>query len=598
MKVKPQLQLQRWIALSCLLGLLSLSWPGHAATRAWLSRESIGLGETTTLNIETDQGDVSSPDYAALGADFDVSDNTSSRQYQNVNGQASQRMLFAVALRPHRSGAVQIPSIPVGRERTQLLSLLVDDKVQAPAAAHGGQVAFIETEVDARRPYVQQAVSYTTRLYYRLMIRGGTLQPDPRQPDGASLRELPDTADYTRQVGGEVYRVFERRYLLIPERAGPLRIPGMHFSGEVLLDPLDRIMGADDRVEARSAPLDIQVQPLPANAPQPWLPLHNLILGYLQPPREARAGEATTVVLQATADGAIAAQMPALELGKVKGAQVFANPVQLQERFVDGRPQVLARRTFSVVPTDAGELRIQPPPLHWWDADAGLERTASVAALSIRVRPGKASATPAPGLPSPGAERDNTSNETSLQSRAAMWAVLAALCALTALVLLGWWLARRTRPASGSDTGDVASTRKDAGAGLPGAGANDVAGSQGATRSHGSGPSRDAAAPTLQQALSGGDLATIAQAWCAAAQPAVRDLDELRCRLRDPAQLQALEQLQRARWGGGDSADTLAQLRMALRDGVCWRTQASGTDPLLAPLYPENAPKPPKSGSD
>lgn len=567
----------------CVIAALLLAWvvvlPANAATRAWLSREDIGLGETTTLNIETDQGSVDSPDYAPLRGQFEVTDNTSSRQYQSVNGQSSQRLLFAVALRPYRAGMVQVPALQVGAERTQPLSLLVADRPQAPAATQGGAAVFIETELDTRRPYIQQAVAYTARFFYSVPIRGGVLQPEPRQPDGASLREVGDDVQYNRTINGVPYRVFERHYLLIPEKSGRLQLPVMRFQGDALLDPLDRMFGGDERIQARSAPMEIQVQPLPGNAPQPWLPLHGLSLSYQQAPRALRAGEAATVVLQAQADGASAAQMPALELGKVDGAQVFAEPVQLQERIVDGRPQATARRSFSIVPTRAGTLRIQPSALPWWDANAGQARVASVPPLSLQVEPGAAAAAANAGdqVVAPAA-----SGSPPVPRMPLRWAVLAGACALALLGLLGWWLWQRGRdraafPAPAA-VGGIARVPGNVGIGdvqpapaVAAAVANPV--------------------PSLAQALRAGDLSLIERAWCAAATPPVKDLDALRRLLADPAQIHALDLLQAARWGGGTSEAALEQLRIALRDGIRWKPPQERRRPLLQPLYPP-------SGSD
>ena len=54
--------------VASLLCNLALALPAHAATRAWLLPERIAVGDTTTLNVETDAGD--SPDFSVLQNDF------------------------------------------------------------------------------------------------------------------------------------------------------------------------------------------------------------------------------------------------------------------------------------------------------------------------------------------------------------------------------------------------------------------------------------------------------------------------------------------------------------------------------------------------
>ena len=197
----------RWNPISriawCLL-LAACAFAAQANTRAWLDRDRIAAGETVTLNIETDQATLDSPDYSPLTAQFDVSGNTSSRQFEMVNGTSTTRVLFAVALQPHRDGVIGIPALIVGRERTQPLSLTVTPAAAAPVS-HAGDAVFIEAEADAQSPFVQQAVGYVLRLYSAAPLVSGQLDQDP--PDGATMQRVGDDLQYTREIGGRRYTV-------------------------------------------------------------------------------------------------------------------------------------------------------------------------------------------------------------------------------------------------------------------------------------------------------------------------------------------------------------------------------------------------------
>src|SRR5690606_3617975 len=96
----------RW--LLCVL-LLVTGVAAHAQTRAWIDRDSIALGETLTLNVETDDAGAGAPDWSPLDKDFIVSGHSSSRQIEIVNGKRSARLLFGVALQPRREGLLTIP---------------------------------------------------------------------------------------------------------------------------------------------------------------------------------------------------------------------------------------------------------------------------------------------------------------------------------------------------------------------------------------------------------------------------------------------------------------------------------------------------------
>jgi hypothetical protein len=534
----------------------------QAQTRAWLDRDRIALGETATLNVETDQPGVDAPDYSPLLGDFALSGNSSSQQYESINGTSRSRTLYAVALQPKRDGVIGIPGLRIGSLRTQPLTLTVTPSSAVPA--HAGDAVFIEAETDAQEPYVQQAVGYTVRLYYAAPLISGQLDQDP--PDGASLQRVGDDAQFTRDMAGHRYTVVERHYLLLPERSGTLAIPGARFQGRGAGGFFDDLFGDGQReLRANGAPRFIHVRAIPANAPQPWLPLRALGLRYLATPQAARAGEALTVTIEASADGANAAQMPELQLqaGDARGgaAQIFPDPMQADETFRDGRPQVRIARKFSIVPAQAGGLRISGPRLQWWDVRAGLTRTASLPDLTVQVAPGVngfgTAPTAAVNANVPDASPDWI-RVPGVQGAVQPWALAAAVFALLWLATFMWGLHRRPHA--------VAAAAEDAAS-----------------------PPRVAPRGTLadlRRALDNGDLGDVSDALCAMATPVADDPDALRARLADPAQAAAIESLLRARWAGGDGVAARAALRSAFKQGPRWRAAEKTVEEPLPPLYP------------
>ncbi len=558
--------LMRLLSLSLpALSLLLMAFGVQAQTRAWLDRDRIAYGETATLNVETDQATVASPDFSPLLGDFTLSGNTSSRQFERINGRSSVRVLFAVALRPKRDGVLSIPALRVGARSTQPLALAVTPAAAAPAAARAGDMAFIEAETDAQEPYVQQAVGYVVRLYYATPLISGQL--DQPAADGASLQRIGQDLQYARDVGGRRYTVVERRFLLIPERSGTLTIPGATFEGRGAGGFFDEMFGDGQReLSANGAPRLLKIRAAPVNAPQPWLPLRGLTLRYLAAPQGARAGEAATVTVEATADGASGAQMPELQLQAGDGAQVFAEPPQIDETFDNGRPQAKLTRRFSIVPAREGTLRIPGPRLAWWDVRAGIARTASLPDLNLQVARGANGFGAAPAATTAATDASSAPGARDwvrvpgVQGAVRPWALGTVIFAALWLVTLMWGLQRRSDALA-------ARARVDA-ADAP-------------TTQEGAGTLRD-----LKQALDTGDLGDVADALCAMAKPPVADLDALRARLDDPAQATAVDQLQRARWADGDGSAARAALRAAFKSGPRWCKPASAPSEPLPPLYP------------
>lgn len=541
--------------LACILVLLlaSCAWPALAQTRAWLDRAQITYGETATLNIETSLR-VQQIDYRPLATQFDIAGQSVRRSYELVNGRSQAKSLFAVGIRPRGPGVLTVPALRVGATSTAALRLTVLPPSVQPAG--GDADAFVETVLDAAKPYVQQAVGMVVRLHVAVPLLSGQLDQD--EVPGASLQRIGEDIQYQREVGGRRYSVVERRFLLIPERSGPLVVPGARFNGQAVGGFFDNIFDDGRQPLSAAAPVKrLQVQPIPANAPQPWLPLHDLKLRYVQSPPAARVGEAAMVELEAIVDGARASQLPPFTLADNPDAQVFADPVQSDEQFIEGRPRTTLRRRIAIVPLKPGVLSLPGPRIEWWDAPQGVPRTAMLPPLQLQVAPGET----APGVSDAASttstpRRDGGSLDASASpstlARYAPWLLLA----IALIAAFAWWRSRGRAPATGE--GPVP---------LPAV----------------------ATPPTtsLAAALKQDDLAVIAHALCMEAGSKLDDLDAVRARLDDDAQRAAVERLQAARWGVGDPASALATLRRAFAKGARWRTPEAQPVPLLPPLYPE-----------
>lgn len=555
----------RRCAAMLLLWLPLMAW---AQPRAWLDRDRIAMGDTVTLNVQSDAG---APDFAPLRGDFDLSGQTSSRQVEWSNGSMQQRSLYGVALTPRRSGALTIPALQVGTAQTAPLRLQVD--AAAPVtAANGAAMAFIQTDVDDDTPYVQQSVGVVVRLFFASQLASGELIVDT--PAGASLQRVGDDRTDVRQVNGRRYNVVERRFLLIPERSGTLRLAGARFNGRSAGGFFDDFFGGGDgRMNATGADRTLQVQAQPAQAPQPWLPLQGLQLRYTSAPSTARTGEAATIVVEAIAEGATRAQftdLPIPDLGTA--AQVFAEPAQYEETFNGSTPRLKITRRYSVVPRQPGPLQVPGPRVSWWNVRDGSAQQARLPDLALTVSAGTGTAAPAapPPIDTDAALPDDDTRIAATDPIASgapsqPWPWIAAvigLALLWLLTLLWGWQRGRGGPSTRGATG------------LPGS-------PSGPEASEGRGSVAE-----LRRALDGEGFDQVEAQLCAMA--GVPRLEQVIARLGDPIQRRVLQDLQQVRWGGqGEPAPLRARLREAFRDGPHWSGSARSTDTGLAPLYPQ-----------
>ncbi len=544
-------------------GLLLCAGSAQAAVRAWLEPDRVSMGQTALLKVETDDPNAR-PDFSALATNFELRGQSSGTHISIVNGRRTMRILYSVALDALEPGVITIPALKVGNESTAALQLTVVPA--APGSAQNGDDIFIETEIGTTTPYVQQAVSYTVRLFYALPLIDGSLEAGT--PENASLSQVGADRRSTRDIGGRRYNVFERDLLLVPEQSGPLELPAARFRGHAQSTDMNAFFGGAREVNTVGKRIRLEVRPRPANAPSPWLPASTLTLARNAIPDSARAGEPLVVELTLTADGATAAQLPPLELPPVAGAQVFPEQPQSKDSVAAGQPVATLTRRFAIVPSREGQLTLPEVRVAYWNTRADKLDFARLEAVELRIEAG-ANLPPVAMAPAPSGVPANASlpvlpgTESMASDPAELrnWQMLSVLLAIGMGLALAWGWRRGTPSAPAV-----------------------------------SAPAADRAPPSnaaLRMALARSDLGDIAAALRASVQPAASNLGELRAQLADSAQTRALDNLERVLWAPGvgatDRSAVLAELRTAFKEGVrVAKPRADANTGGLPPLYPQH----------
>lgn len=536
--------------LGIVLVLLGLSGEAGAQVQASLDRSQLRLGEVANLSIRGGQpGDT--PDFAPLERDFLLYAPTLRRQSVLANGQFIVQVEHTIGIEPRHAGELVVPALRVGQHWTQPLLLQVDG-VEAGSSAAGSDapLVFVRTRLDSERPWVHQSVGVVVALYYATALASGELVQEA--PDGAGLQRVGEDRSDQAVVAGRHYNVVERRYLLLPERSGPLALPPARFRGRAADGGRGRLLAAQ-----QDPALQVEVQPQPASAPSPWLPLHGLRLAWTQVPQRAAAGQGFELELVAELDGASRAQLDTLPVPAAgPGYRLYPQATEVEERFDSERPLLRLRRRVVVVAAVPGTLQLPGIALDWWNVDSGQAERARLAPLSIAIGPAQPGPPLDPARPAAAAPAaPAAAGEGAGPLRWPWWGTGLLLLAGGALLAAG---ARRR----GRDT-----------LATPAAGAA-VAG--------------DAA---LERVLAEGSLQEIIDAL--AARAGVDGFAALLAALDDPQQRQALAAAEQAWWGrsGGDRVAARARLRRAFAAGPRCQDPlpAASVDPL-PPLYPPPSP--------
>jgi len=295
--------------------------------------------------------------------------------------------------------------------------------VALPAGAAEG--LFLEVALTPERPYVQQRVHYTVRVFRSGRLQTGVLLPP--EPEGVVVEPVGEPEERRVERDGRRYYVQVHRFLLLPQESGRIRIPPPVFSGR--------------QVFARGPARELVARPVPAGMEGDWwLPALDLTLSeqWSPPLGELRVGEAPRQSVTVTARGLTAAQLPEVARPAADGWRVYPAGQERTTRFEDGEP--VARRTWHRywVPERAGTLALPAATLSWWDTGTERVRHARLARRTLEVQ----AAGGAPSAPA-GTEADAPARaRPPFGGVGVLDAVAAAVAALLAVALGGRLLRR------------------------------------------------------------------------------------------------------------------------------------------------------------
>jgi hypothetical protein len=328
-----------------------------------VDRNQIAEGESIILTVKYNSNVFSGdPDFAPLQQQFDVINTSRKNNFQYINGRSESWTIWNVALIPKRKGNLVLPSLTFKGQTTKPIQISVST-VSADIKNNQKDV-FFHTEVDVTTAYVQSQVLYTEKLYFSVPLENSQL--GQVIVDEAVVQALGEIKHYRTQLNGMSYEVYERKSLIFPQTSGELIIPGPIYSGEI---SNGRWRGGRP-IQISHGPISIPVLPKPASYPDgTWLPAQEVKIDYKWRGNttQLKVGEPITLELKLTANGLTSAQLPDLQLPKVKGLKYY--PDQAQTNDTNNNSGVMGSRTQSIafVPTQAGTFTLPEIRLPWWD---------------------------------------------------------------------------------------------------------------------------------------------------------------------------------------------------------------------------------------
>ena len=354
-----------------------------------VDRTELARGETLTYTIRVfDRRQGMQLDLTPLTEEFDVLGTRTSSQIRSVNGAVESWTDYIVTLFPLIEGNLTIPAIQVNETMTDPIEILVRN--DGARSNQGNEELFLELESNKESIYVQEQLLFAIRLYYT--ING------IRNPQFTEL-EIPDTViqligspnQYEKLIDGVRYGVYEKRYVIFPQRSGALEIPDILFRGEVTDGSSNFVFRNLNtrRVTAFTEGVSIEVHERPeiARDSDSWLPLRQLSLeeNWEGPVDNLRVGDTLARTISMRAEGLDGAVLPPLNELAVERANVYPEPSEIERMFVDGSIVGTRVERSSIVATEAGVLEIPEVVIPWWNVDTDQQEFATIPATAFEI---------------------------------------------------------------------------------------------------------------------------------------------------------------------------------------------------------------------
>ncbi|MEZ5491859.1 MAG: BatD family protein [Gammaproteobacteria bacterium] len=353
-----------------------------------VDRTEIARGDTVELTVRVFQQQNNQLDLSPLRDSFDILASRTSQQIRSINNQVESWTDYVITLFPTREGEIEIPPLQIGAEITDPITLNVVD--QGPNSNQGNSDLFLETEVNKESVFVQEQLLFTIRLFYTL--RG------IRNPQFTEL-DMPDTViqligspnQYEQLIDGVRYGVYEMRYVIFPQRSGPLEIPDILFRGEVT-DGSSSFVYRNlntQRVTAyiEGMTIDVQERPAAAQGQENWLPASSVTLeeSWSQDISTLQVGDTVTRTVTLVAVGLDGAVLPPFSPAQIEGANLYPEPAEIERTFVDSEIVGTRVEATAIVPTRAGTVVVPELSVPWWDIAANELRYATVPASRFNI---------------------------------------------------------------------------------------------------------------------------------------------------------------------------------------------------------------------
>jgi len=351
-------------------------------------RNPVHLNESVQITFTANAEPSADPDFSPLEKDFTILNQSQQQSTQIINWKKTASYQWILNIMAKRTGNLVIPAINFGKDSSPFSSLIVN-KVQVAGNSAKNEDLFLQVRVDNARPYIQEQLIYTLKLYRRVNISQASLSEPALE--NAVIEKLGEDKNYNIQYQGENYVVTERNYAIFPQESGIINIAPLELTANVIIANQRRSNRFFNRQSTRikrvtSEEITLEVQPKPANITGHWLPVQDVNLQETWPDNamQMTVGEPYTRTITLYAKGATVSGLPELYTDNMP-AHLKAYPDQpmLKENAQEAGMVALREEKIALIPSQAGTYVLPAIEVPWWNTNTQQMEIARIPERSI-----------------------------------------------------------------------------------------------------------------------------------------------------------------------------------------------------------------------
>jgi len=350
-----------------------------------VDRNPVTLNESFKLIFSASESPDDDPDFSPLDNNFQILNQQKNSQSSWVNGQSKRRISWTLDAMAKQAGQLKIPVITFGDDTSAGLEINVIAKTVGDEMTVNDDL-YLQIDVSPEQPYVQSQLLYTIRLFQRIQISQASLS-EPT-PENAIVEKIGQDNQYNTKVNGVNYSVFERKYAIFPQQSGPLNIPPISLTAQVVTGAPTSRYGSlfntqrtqTKRVQSKAINVDVRSVP-DAFTGQHWLAAESIQIQQTWSNNDLSiaVGEPLTRTISILGKGVTASQLPELD-SVINSSQLKMYPDQplLKNQLAATGVIALREQKTAIIPSQAGEYVLPALEVPWFNTTTGLMEKAVI----------------------------------------------------------------------------------------------------------------------------------------------------------------------------------------------------------------------------